>query len=404
MYVLLDNFNRVRDEIGIVNSKQVVDETFAIIESSCDGNELIARFGDCTFAVLCRDTGIEATQGKAERIRSTVEQHIFEAAGRTLLTSTSIGICAVRDSDYDAEQVILRADLACESARLAGGNQVVMNSAVSDELSLHGSNARHAETVDRILGEERIKIYFQPISNLKENTTNCFEVLTRVIDEDNNIILPGEFFSMAANSGKATAVDRHVIESALRLLAEKPDPNRKLFIKLTRQSVSCDDFPVWVSDKLEAYRINPGQLVFEVAEHVMESDLKNLSRLSMALNRIGCKVAIEHYRLATQPQHLHHIHPEYLKIDSELVQNIGKKGNSLARVNEIMDLARMNNFITIAEGVESPACLAILWELGVSYAQGYFISEPTGNASFELFETNSAPDETSHGKAIYTIG
>jgi diguanylate cyclase (GGDEF)-like protein len=404
MYVLLDNFIRVRDEIGVMNTNQVIEEISAIIESCCDGNDLIARFGDCTFAVLGKDTNTDDTQKKAEQIRSTIETHIFEVAGRTLVTSTSIGICAVRGSDSSAEQVISRADLACESARLSGGNQVVVNSAVSDELCVPGSNARHAEIVDKVLCDNRIKIYYQPISNLKDNSINCFEVLTRVVDENSAIILPGEFFSMAVNSGKATEVDRYVIESVLRSLAEKPNPNMKLFIKLTRQSVSCHDFPLWVSDKLNEYRINPGQLVFEVAEQVLESELKNLSRLSMALNKIGCKIAIEHYRLETKPQHLHHIHPDYLKIDSGLVQNIRNKGGCLTKINEIMDMARMNNLITIAEGVESPSCLAILWELGVSLAQGYFISEPTGTTNFEINELDSGRDEANEGKAVYTIG
>jgi len=255
-----------------------------------------------------------------------------------------------------------------------------------------------------VLAENRIKVYYQPISNLKENSITCFEVLTRVIDENSDIILPGEFFTMAVNSGKATEVDCHVIESVLRTLAEKPDPDIKFFIKLTRQSVSSHDLPVWISEKLDAYNINSGQLVFEIAERIMDSELKNLSRLSMELNKIGCKLAIEHYRLETKPQHLHHIHPDYLKIDGGLVQNIGNKGDCLAKVNEIMDLAKMNNLITIAEGVESPASLAILWELGVSFAQGYFISEPTGKANYEIYEVNSGSEEAIEGKATYTLG
>jgi diguanylate cyclase (GGDEF)-like protein len=404
MYVLLDNFICVRDEIGVLNSEQVVDGIFAIISSCCEESDMIARFGDCTFAVLCNGTSTDAAQEKAEQIRSTVEKHIFEVAGRTLVTSTSIGICAVRGSDTGAEQVISRADLACESARLSGGNQIVVNSAVSDELCVPGNNTRHAEIVDKVLAENRIKIYYQPISSLKENSITCFEVLTRVIDENSDMILPGEFFTMAANTGKAMEVDRHVIESVLRKLAKKPDPDMKFFIKLTRQSVSCHDLHVWIREKLDAYNINPGQLVFEVAERVMDSELKNLSRLSMGLNKIGCKLAIEHYRLETRPQHLHHIHPDYLKIDSGLVQNIGNKGSCLAKVNEIMDLARLNNLITIAEGVESPASLAILWELGINLAQGYFISEPTGKANFEILEIDTEEDKPKCGKAVYTIG
>ena len=406
MYVLLDNFIHVRDEIGVLNSEQVIDGIFAIISSCCDNSDVIARFGDCTFSVLCSDSSIEATKEKAEQIRATVEKHIFEINGHTLIISTSIGVCTIRGNDAGAEQVISRADLACQSARLSGGNQVVVNSAVSDELCVPENNTRHAETVERVLAQNRIKVYYQPISNLKEHTITCFEVLTRVVDENSDIILPGEFFTMAANSGKATEVDRHIIESVLRTLAEKTNPDIKYFIKLTLQSVSCPDLSEWISDKLDAYNINPGQLVFEVAERIMNSELKHLSRLSLALNKIGCKIAIEHYRLETKPQHLHHIHPDYLKIDSELVQNISKKGTNLAKVNEILDLAKMNNLITIAEGVENPASLATLWELGVSYAQGYFISEPAGKANFNIYEVDHGqdPDDGIEGSATYTLG
>jgi diguanylate cyclase (GGDEF)-like protein len=403
MYVLLDNFMRVRDEIGVMHTTQVIDETCAIIESCCSEDDLIAQFGDCTFAVLCSGGSAEEAQRKAERIRTTLENHIFEIAGRTLVTSTSIGICAVRGGDTDAAQVISRADLACESARLSGGNQVVMRSAVSDTLSLPGNNNRHADVVDKVLAENRIKLYYQPISNLKENAINCFEVLTRVIDENSDIILPGEFFTMAVNTGRAEAVDRHVIEGVLKQLAEKPNPDIKLFIKLTRQAVSSDELPQWIANRLDEYRINAGQLVFEIPEQVMASDLKSLSRLSRELNTLGCRIAIEHYRLETQPQHLHHIHPEYLKIDSELVQNITRKGDGLARVNEIMDLARMNNFVTIAEGVETPACLAILWELGVGLAQGYLISEPTGQVSSETSNVDGGYEEEHGSKAVFRI-
>jgi len=404
MYVLVDSFIRVREDIGLMNSERVLEEISGFIESHCGENELITRFGDCTFAVVFREGGADRAQKIAERIRTTIENHIFEITGRTLVTTASIGICAVRDSDTDADQVISRADLACEAARLSGGNRVVVNSPVSDELCMPGSTARHAETVDRVLAENRIKIYYQPISNLKDNTINRFEVLTRIVDENSNIILPGEFFSMAANSGKAMEVDRHIVEVVLRTLAEKPDPEIKLFIKLTGPSVSCHDLPIWIMNKIREYAIHPGQLVFEVTEQVLECDLKNLSMLSRALNTIGCKLAIEHYRLATKAQHLRHVHADYLKIDSGLVQNISGKGDCLARVTEIMAVAKNYDLTVIAEGVESPACLAILWELGVNYSQGYFISEPASDTNFDNDDPDAGYEASNDGKAVYTLG
>jgi diguanylate cyclase (GGDEF)-like protein len=402
MYLLMDNFIRIRDEIGIMNSERVMSEVLGIIKSNC-GDDLITRFGDCTFAVLTNDTDIGTSREKAEKIRTSVESHIFDIAGQSLVTTTSIGICSVRNSDDDAEKVINRADLACESARTSGGNQVLVSSASLDALDIPDGNDGHAEIVSNVLNEGRIKIYYQPISSLKGNASHCYEVLTRIVDEDGNIILPGEFFSMAINSGMAMDVDLHVIENIMRMMAGNANQSMLLFLKLTRQTVASEDFAVWLMEKINHYKVDPEKLVFEVAENLVQSELKKLSMLSKALASIGCKLAVEHYRMETQPQHLQHIQANYLKIDSGLVQNINNKGKCFTKVTEIMEVARSNNFITIAEGVESPATLAILWELGVSLAQGYFIQSPVGNMEAADEDSNDDPEDNASNKATFTV-
>ncbi len=207
MYVLIDNFIRIRDEIGIMNSEHVISGVAEIIASHCSDSDSITRFGDCTFAILCTDTNTADAREKAEKIRAAVESHIFEIAGHSVITSTSIGVCSVRTSDNNAEAVVARADLACESARTSGGNQVLVSSAVTDDIGTQGHNDNHAHIVSKILADNRIKIYYQSISSLSDEASHCYEVLTRIVDEDGNIILPGEFFSMAVHSGKAIDVD-----------------------------------------------------------------------------------------------------------------------------------------------------------------------------------------------------
>jgi len=404
MYVLVDNFIRIRDEVGIMNSEHVMEDISGIIASFCDGDDILAQFGESTFAVLSSNESLDETQEKANRIHSTIENHIFESAGRSLITTTSIGICTIRKNDTSAEEVVSRADLACEVARSSGGNQVLVNSTIADEVINLGTNANHDEMVSRTLAENRIKIYYQPISSLKDLPGNHYEVLIRIVDESGSIILPGEFFAMAANSGHAVDIDLYVIDNIMKMISENRDQEMTLFIKLTRQSVADHELPVWIMRKIKEHRINPKQLVFEVPESVLQNDLKNLSMLSKALNAIGCKIAIEHYRMSTQPQHLQHIHADYLKIDSGLVQGISRKGEGLSKVIAIMDIARDHNLITIAEGVESADCLVILWELGVCFAQGYFIQVPAGNRNYDFQGKISENDAVASNKATYSIG
>jgi len=404
MYILLDNFIRVRDEIGIMNSEHVIKEISEIIASCCDDNDTVSRFGDCTFAILSRHESTEDTQEKAEMIRSSVEHHIFEISGHSMITSTSIGICRIRENDTRAEDIISRADLSCEAARSSGGNKVMVNSAVTEEMITLGSNVNHEKMISAALAEDRMMIYYQPISCLKGNNGNHFEILVRIVDESGNMILPGEFFSMAETTGQAVDIDLYVIEKVIRMMAENRDKEMTLFIKLTRQTVADHDFALWVIGKINEYNINPEKLVFEISENTLQSNLKNLSMLSKALHAIGCRIAIEHYRMSTKPQHLLHIHTDYLKIDSSLVEGISRKGESLEKVTAIMAIARENNYITIAEGVENPANLAMLWELGVSLAQGYFIQAPAGNLDFDFQDIASENSEEESNKSTFKIG
>ena len=404
MYILLDGFIQVRDEIGVMESEHVIKEVAEIIASFCSGDDTMSRFGDCTFVMICSGESLTQTEEKAEKIRLAVEGRILEYGGRSVVATVSIGICSVRQSDSSAGDVISRADLACEAARSYGGNQVQVSSAIADQMIGMGASDNHEAMVRAILDDHRAKIYYQPITSLKGKVHDYYEILIRIIDGSGSIILPGEFISMASKCGLAATVDRYVIENVMKMMAENRAQDMTLFIKLTGQSVADQDFPVWIMHKIREYRINTAQLVFEVAENLLQSDIKNLSMLSKALNSVGCKIAIEHYRMSCQLHHLRHIHAYYLKIDSGLIESIGRKGASLLKVAAIMKMAKENNYKTIAEGVESSAALAILCELGVDMAQGYVIQAPAGSRDFQFNDPGSDNERQESNKAIFRIG
>ena len=404
LYILLDNFVRIRNEIGIMNSEHVMHEILEIIKSQCGSDDIVSRFGDCTIALLTSDVSPDKTQEMAENIRSLIEKHIFECSDHSVITTASIGICSIRKSDTSAKDIVSRADLACEAARVSGGNQVLISSAIVDEIVTIDCDRSIEEMVRKTISQNRIKIYYQPISSLNAHQSSHYEVLTRVYDESGNTVLPGEFFSMAEASGQSVEVDLYVIESIMRMLSDNADPELELFMKLTKKSVADQELAAWISGKIEEHGIDPQQLVFEVSESILQSDLKNLSLLSKALNTMGCKMAIEHYQMVTQPQHLQHVHADYIKIDSSLIENISSDSESLSLVGRITDVAKTKNCITIAEGVESPACLAILWELGVKLAQGYFIQEPTGKRDYEFQCDVTVDDRQESKKAVFKVG
>jgi diguanylate cyclase (GGDEF)-like protein len=384
MYVLLDNFMRVRDEIGIMNSEEVIDDISGIISSACDADDVISRFDDSAFAVISSDESIDKAREKAESICSSIKTHIFNYTGKSLFTTASISVCPIRENDAGAETVMSRAELACDAVRLSGGDAVLAISAVAENLATQGDNAEHEDIVVKTLSEKRVRMYYQPISCLVGLPDNNYEVLIRIVDETGNIILPGEFFSMAASAGQGELIDRYVIESIMQTLSENPDLKTKMFIKLTSQSVADKGLSGWILEKTKEYWINPEQLVFEIAESIFQQDIRNLSALSRELHEIGCMIAIEHYQMSTHPHRLRHIHADYLKIDASLAGNLSSNSKSQSKVAAIVGVARENNYITIAEGVENPGCLNKLWEMGVNCVQGYFVKQPSMSLNYDF--------------------
>jgi EAL domain-containing protein (putative c-di-GMP-specific phosphodiesterase class I) len=69
---------------------------------------------------------------------------------------------------------------------------------------------------------------------------------------------------------------------------------------------------------------------------------------------------------------------DYLKIDRSFVERLGEDHKGVEIVSGTLALARALNLKTIAEGVETPAQLERLKEMGCDLAQGNLFSEPLG--------------------------
>ncbi len=302
--------------------------------------------------------------------------------------------------DYEIAPVDVQEVAVAEDVReqeLSGNDTATVDVSIPD-----GGN-EFGDYIRDILECNRLRLYFQPIPALVADINNCFEVLARFVGSDERLIMPSEVFEKAGSAAMSAELDRRIVEAAIIKLADSEISDMKLFVKLTRQSVTDHDFPVWVMGKLKEYGVKAGRLVFEVDEKTMEEELKNLSMLSRALSAMGCMVSIEHYRMQSAPECLDQVHVDYLKIDRQLVHDIDSNNEHFGKVAEIMELARSRDFLTIAEGVEKPEDLAKLWELGVSQAQGFFIYEPSGEADMEMPGSEDEDKET-NGKATYTNG
>jgi diguanylate cyclase (GGDEF)-like protein len=387
-YILLENFRSIREEIGIAGSDIVINDIARLVETACGQDDIIARFGDCVFTVLHNDSSAEGTQQFAETLRQKIGEHASEVEGQVATTTCSIGISIINEHSGNAQNILSRADLACEVARSSGGNQIHVHSTAVDEKMDAGHEDEWDEVISTTIREQRFYLVFQPIVSLTGIAGSRYEVLLRIVDEEGHVILPGQFLAIAEKTGKSGEIDRWVIDKALGTLTElrSNDSSVEFFIKLSGTTLEDRELPVWINQKLKEYRIKSDCICFEVPEAVAVRDLKNTRIFIKAMQNLHCKVAIEHYGCANQPQLIQQLPVDMLKIDGSLIDSLASSEEHQEKIKAIIGLARNSSIQCVAERVEDASDLAKLWEYGVDFIQGNFVQEPSKKLEHDFGE------------------
>ena len=107
-------------------------------------------------------------------------------------------------------------------------------------------------------------------------------------------------------------------------------------------------------------------------------DFNAMNRFIRHIRKFGAKVAIDDFGSGySNFVYLVEMKPDYIKIDGSIIKSICNNENSLHVARSIVDLASGLNIKTIAEFVSDKETLIAIKNIGVDYAQGFFIAEPT---------------------------
>jgi EAL domain-containing protein (putative c-di-GMP-specific phosphodiesterase class I) len=92
---------------------------------------------------------------------------------------------------------------------------------------------------------------------------------------------------------------------------------------------------------------------------------------------MGCRFALDDFGTGMSSfAYLKYLPVDYLKIAGMFIKDMETDPMDHAIVDSVNRIGHILGMQTVAESVEDAATLARLKEMGVDYAQGYFISEP----------------------------
>lgn len=390
-FILIDNFKTIRERIGITASDTLISEIAGLIREIYGHTNTIARFGDYTFTVLNNYSYKEGAYQLAETLLAKIENHTMTVADQTARTTSSIGICVINEHVKDAQNAHSRADLACELARTSGGNQIHVHSTTIDAQIDREVEEKMDDMVRKTIDDDRFYLVYQPVISLNGKAGGHYEVLLRVLDEEGQVILPGQFLSLAEKSPLIIEIDRRVIQISFKTLAEKhkEDEHTSFFIKLSGETLTDPKLPEWIGLQLKRFNLKGEHIIFEIPESVAVNKPHEIQAFSKSMQAIDCRVAIEHFGYSKNPEIIKYLSVDFLKIDGSLINNLATSKDNQKRVRAIVDLARASNTLCIAEHVDDPHCLVMLWEYSIDYIQGNLVQEPDKELAHD-FEDEAA--------------
>jgi EAL domain-containing protein (putative c-di-GMP-specific phosphodiesterase class I) len=148
-------------------------------------------------------------------------------------------------------------------------------------------------------------------------------------------------------------------------------------VRVSRDSIRDQTLGTWLLQQIKASGAEPGRIVIELGEELAARHLKEARELRALVTHLGFGFAIENFGAShDSAQILRHLPASFAKIDGALMQGLANDRRLQDKVKSLVDAAHAAKASTIAERVEDANTMAVLWQLGVEFVQGYFVSSP----------------------------
>jgi diguanylate cyclase (GGDEF)-like protein/PAS domain S-box-containing protein len=380
LYLDLDQFKIVNDTCGHVVGDALLRQISALLRSKVRELDTVARLGGDEFGILLEHCSKEQACRVANELRQAIQDFRFLSEDKSFPIAVSIGVVSI-EAGQSLSTVLSAADSACYVAKERGRNRVHIyepDNAMAQRLE----GMHWIRRIQNGLGEDRFRLYHQPIVSLKSNEkeSDRGEILLRMLDEEGHLVLPDIFIPAAERYDQMVAIDRWVVCHSFRAMRSRgaAAPLVTYFINMSGQSLGDHQFLDFVIDELSQAAVHPSSVCFEITETAAIANLTNAIRFISSLRERGCQFALDDFGMGLSSfAYLRTLPVDYLKIAGPFIATMVNDPINHAIVEAVHHIGHVMGIKTIAESVDDDATLEKLKVMGVDYAQGNRIGRVT---------------------------
>jgi diguanylate cyclase (GGDEF)-like protein/PAS domain S-box-containing protein len=413
LFLDFDRFKIVNDSLGHRAGDEFLVQMSRRILEHVRGNDLVARLGGDEFAILMNDVkGQQKVITLAERLLRVLRAP-FVISGSEIAISASIGITFSGFGYRTPDDVLRDADIAMYRAKTLGKARYAVFDA-----SLHAQVSRQLlleNDLRRAIESSQLSLQYQPIFRLSDGKVAACEALMRWNHPTHGDIPPSTFIPIAEESGLIGQMSTWAIERSCQQLRLWRDCNPRFAGLTMHVNISGNDlcqkaFTEQVTKALLRSGIPPRQLMLEITETTLMNRLDSAHEAMSYLRNLGVLISVDDFGTGySSLSYLSSLPISSLKIDGSFVQRLETNSSDTEVVRAIVMLGRSLRKSVIAEGIETPAQLAMLTELGCEFGQGHHLSVPLSGPQMQCLPEMPSPaweaiDRPADAKVISLFG
>ena len=370
-------FSRINESMGSLAGDELLITFARRLILALRAGDVLARTGGNEFGVLVSlRRGVEDALKAADRIQQVMTTP-FKLSELEIRVECAIGV-ALMHAGQDPEELFRNAQFAVKQAKAVGRPQVYEPHQATE--------ARRRFSIEtelrRALDKDQLKLFYQPLINLKSGEVAGFEALARWNHEDRGEISPTEFIPVAEESGLILQLGRWAMDKAAQTLAQwDKDTGEKLplyvGVNLSAIQVARDDIAGVVQSALRSSGLSGDRLTLELTESSIVQDPARATRVFDALKALDATVAMDDFGTGySSLAYLQRLPIDVLKIDKSFVSGMMVDPDAVAIVRAVLSLAEALGMSTTAEGIETVELATTLATLGCASGQGFYFAKP----------------------------
>jgi diguanylate cyclase (GGDEF)-like protein/PAS domain S-box-containing protein len=375
LYIDLDHFKIINDTEGHHVGDVVLKNIASALEQRIRSSDVLCRIGGDEFAIILYNTAQEQAIRIAQSLCEKVSLKPFQFGSNIYRLSCSIGMTDIDGSAAVSHEYLKHADIALYVAKKRGRNMVHCYSESDQYSESYRNNLQWVSKVQEALEFDKFVLHFQPIIDTRNDEVAYFEALVR-LDDNGRLVYPNQFIPALERPSDINSLDHCVVSKSIRMLAEHPCLNR-ISVNLSAHAFSDQRLPPLIANLIEQTQIDASRLIFEITESASLSNLPATKNLINQIRNLGCEFSIDDFGTGFSTfTYLKQLPAESVKIDGSFVRDILNDQNDMSLVRAIHDVAFSLKKSSVAEFVESAEVYQAIKDIGIDYAQGFYLGKP----------------------------